>query len=192
ILVGIQDVENERPVPQPSETPGESGGDSGGPRMALPEGASGNPTVTDHGHIRIPDTGLPPAMSRADAIRNAREGSWLGRQLLASAIRDLAERPDVASGFDTVSADGALIGDFGEGGGNFGAGRAGSGLGGGCSDGPCGYGLIAGDLRYGTISDGPGAGGRYGLPRRGPGIPDPHPALPTSGPPRGHGSGPHQ
>jgi FHA domain len=189
IVVALQGTQHEDPVQPDPEVPGGGGGDTGGPRMALPEGASGDPSVADHGQLRIAGAELPPAMSRDEAIRNARETSFLGRELLASAIRDLAERTDFAQGFDPVSADGSWIGDFGAGGGNFGAGRAGAGAGGGCS-GLCGDDLIAGDSRYATISDGPGAGGRYGLPGRGFGTRAHTPQLPTIGTPRVDGSGP--
>jgi hypothetical protein len=189
IAVAIQSAQHEDPVQPDSEVPGGGGGDTGGPRMALPEGASGDPAVADHGRLRIAGADLPPVMSRDEAIRNARETSFFGREFLASAIRDLAERPDFAQGFDPVSADGSWVGDLGAGGGNFGAGRAGAGLGGGCS-GLCGDALIAGDSRYATISDGPGVGGRYGLRSGGFGTRGHDPQLPTIGTPRVEGSGP--
>ncbi|HEX3474539.1 MAG TPA: AgmX/PglI C-terminal domain-containing protein [Kofleriaceae bacterium] len=183
ILVGIQGVEHEDPVRPVSDAPG-GGGGAGGPRMALPEGASGGPEIADPVQRRVAGAELPPALSREDAIRRAREAGFLGRDLLVSAVHDLADRPAFADGFEPGTADGALIGDFGGGGGGFGAGRAGAGLGGGCSEGPCGDGLIAGAARYGTIDGGPGAGGRYGLPGRGVGTRQHAPLVPTIGTPR--------
>jgi hypothetical protein len=177
----------EDPVPPPSTEPGEGGGDPGGPRMALPSGASGDPTATDHGRLRIPDAHLPPAMSSSEAIRIARESGLVGNELLATAVADLAERPDFLSGFDTDSYSGALVGADGGGAGSFGAGRTGLGAGGGCAAEPCG--LIPGGSRYLTIGDGPGAGGSYGLPGRGFGTGVHRPLLPTIGPPQVDGPG---
>ena len=82
-----------------------------------------------------------------------------------------------------MSASGTQYGDHDGGRGSFGAGRTGDGLGSGCDE-PCAGGLIPGTGRYGTISDGPSAGGHFGLPGRGFGTPDHRPVLPTIGTPQ--------
>lgn len=187
ILVALQGTQHEHPVPPESQTPGGGGGDLD-PAMALPEGASGDPSASHDGRVRIADAGLPPAMSRAAAIRAAREAGWLGRELLASAISDLGARVDLESGFDPVSASGAEFGDYDGGRGSFGTGRRGDGRGFGIDD-LYPDGLIAGDERYGTLSGGPGAGGRYGLPGRGFGTRQHSSPPPTVGTPRVDGSG---
>ncbi len=189
IVVDLRSAEHEAPVSPDSDTPG--GGGGGGdtsPPMALPEGASGDPSATSDGRVRIADAGLPPAMSRADAVRAAREAGFVGNERLAAAISDLAERLDLDSGFDPVSSSGALFGDHDTGRGGFGTGRTGDGRGFGCDE-PCADGLIAGSSRYATISDGPGAGGRYGLPGRGFGTREHPPRLPTVGTARVDGAG---
>jgi hypothetical protein len=188
IVVDLRSVEHEAPVSPDSETPGGGGGGDTAPPMALPEGASGDPSATSDGRIRIADAGLPPAMSRADAVRAAREAGFVGNERLAAAISDLAERLDLESGFDPVSSSGALFGGYDTGRGGFGAGRTGDGFGFGCDE-PCAYGLIAGSARFATISDGPGAGGHYGLPGRGFGTRDHAPRLPTVGTARVDGPG---
>jgi hypothetical protein len=187
ILGRIQATVSEQPVPPLSREPGEGRGNAGGPRMALPEGASGDPTRTDLGRRRTASAEPPLAMSPSEAARAAREAGWIGNQLLADAIGEIAARSDLERGFDSLSVDGALAGDHDGGRGSFGAGRGGIGLGGGCGDEPCG--LIPGGSRYLTINDGPGAGGNYGLPGRGFGSGRHHPVLPTVGSPHVDGRG---
>ncbi|HEX3757617.1 MAG TPA: AgmX/PglI C-terminal domain-containing protein [Kofleriaceae bacterium] len=177
-----QVISPEDAVLSPSEDPGAGGGDPGGPQMALPSGASGDPAATRRGQLQVADAELPPVMSRADAIRNAREAGPFGSEQLISAIDDLAEHSGLASGFDTTTVDGPLVGDYGAGRGSFGTGRSGRELGGGCTDGPCG--LIPGGARYLTINDGPGAGGNYGLPGRDFRRHEHQPLLPTIGTPQ--------
>lgn len=170
IVARIQDAAPDDRVPPPAEQPGDGGGDPGSVAMPLPSGASGDPAAATAGRLQIADTGRPPQRSRDEAIADARSAGLLGNELLASAVDSLAERPDIASGFDAETFRGPLVGAYGNGPGVFGAGRTGFGAGGGCREEPCGLipgGGGDGDGRYPTIGSGPGAGGGYGLPGRG-------------------------
>jgi hypothetical protein len=187
---------NDPPPPPPPDQVGGAGGDGApsSPAMALPSGTSGAPDATDHGRLQIARTDAPPQMSHAEAVAYARRAGFLGDQLVASAIDTLAERADLASGFDLETYNGPLVGAYGEGPGNFGRGVRGFGAGGGCLAEPCGLipgGGGDGDGRspYTTIGRGPSAGDRYGGPGHSFGPHGHRPLPPTIGPPAVSGSG---
>jgi hypothetical protein len=157
--------------------------------MALPSGAAGDPDTTEHGHLQIARADTPPQLSRSEAIAAARDAGLLGREQLLNAVEMLAESDGLASGFDLRSVTGPMIGaDGGMGPGVFGGGITGAGLGGGCELATCG--VIPGS-GYGTIHDGPGAGGNYHLagPGRGPGDRGHTPTVPRIGAPEVIGAG---
>ncbi|HEY5938782.1 MAG TPA: AgmX/PglI C-terminal domain-containing protein [Kofleriaceae bacterium] len=172
-------------VPE-STTDGDDSGDQGaGGKMALPEGAAGNPNATrESGHIRIKNNNLDPQLAKAEAIRLAREAGVLGStQMLNESIASITGTGDMSSGFDLTNVHGPIYGAEGEGRGNFGGGRTGFGLGGGCLGGDCG---VIGDGRYGTIGNGREAGlgyepgrGRGGLRRRVAATPPVVPGMPS-------------
>jgi FHA domain len=187
IAVAIQAPGPDDRTPPPSAEPGEGGGDTGSPAMALPSGASGDPAATEHGRLQIAQTDAPPQLSRSEAIAAAREAGVLGSEQLLNSVEMLAEIPGLTSGFDLRSFTGPMIGaDGGSGPGGFGGGLTGDGLGGGCGLGTCG--VIPGS-GYATISDGPGTGGTYGLPGRGPGNRVHYPSVPRIGAPEVIGAG---
>lgn len=152
-------------VPAPSDGSGDSEG--AGATMRLAAGAAGRPDAAQaDGHLRIEDTGQPPALSRAEAIEQARNAGILGASPALSTIHALAATGDYASGFDAASVYGPLFGGDGEGRGTFGFGVSGFGPGGGCALPPCG---TVGTGRYGTIGVGRGAGDGWNGPGGGNG-----------------------
>jgi FHA domain-containing protein len=150
--------------PPPDENTDTGGGESKGEaaKMALESGESGKPEAAEtHHHIAIKDNHVDPQLARQQAIEMAREAGIMGE---ASALRGgfstLTATSDISSGFDDVTAYGAMFGaDAGESHGYFGAGLSGFGRGGGCTPGPgvtCG--LIGTGTRYNTIGGGQHAG----------------------------------
>jgi hypothetical protein len=137
--------------------------------MALPEGAAGKPDAARaDGHIAIKNNQREPAMSREQAIEQARTAGFLGdTSALKGGIHSLTSSADFSSGFDDADIYGPLFGAAGEGKGNFGGGRSGFGLGG-CPAGEVCNGVI-GAGRYGTIGNGPGPGDGWGKPGSGHG-----------------------
>ena len=158
---------------------GEGAPSEGGGKMALEQGQSGHPDKPSNkeSHIRIKNNGEEKAMSREEAIAQARDAGILGStQLTNGGLKALAGSADFSSGFDGTDVYGALFGADGEGQGVFGGGRYGMGPGGGCFGTDCG---IIGTGRYKTIGNGPGAGpGGWG------------PGGSGNGPWRRHDSGP--
>jgi len=158
-------------VPPPPETDPNTGDDNGqdgaGGKMALPEGAAGNPkSERIDGHMQVANNNKEPALSKAEQVEQARTAGILGSTQLVEGINVLGAQQDWTSGFDTVSVNGPIIGADGEGKGVFGGGVTGDGIGGGCSLPPCG---IIGTGRYGTIGNGDKAGDGWGGPGRGHG-----------------------
>lgn len=150
-------------------TTGEDSGEEGsGATMALAEGASGDPKKEKlDSHIQIKNNNKEPAMSREQALEQARNSGFLGDTVkLADSIHALAATQDYSSGFDGANVYGALFGAEGEGKGSFGGGVHGWGPGGGCSLPPCG---VIGAGRYGTIGNGSKAGDGWGGPGNGHG-----------------------
>lgn len=189
IAVALQGSAPEDPVPPPADPgdPGAGGGDSG-PAMALPPGAAGDPDAVDRGRTATARADAPLQPSRGEAIADARRAGLLGNERLLDSVQQLADLPEIGSGFDTRSVTGAIYAAYTGGGpGAFGGGVIGlDGLGGGCRDAPCG--VLPGG-RYATIHDGPGAGDPFGLPGRGPGGRGHQPALPRIGQPELVGAG---
>lgn len=158
----MTDREDMPPEDAPGLDEGSGGSEGAGATMALAEGAAGNPDAERaDGHLRIKDTGRPPALTRAQAIEQARHAGILGSQTMLSSIGALASNADYASGFDDANVYGQLFGSDGEGKGVFGGGISGFGQGGGCT-GDCG---VIGTGRYATI----GTGRRVGDGWSGPG-----------------------
>jgi hypothetical protein len=148
-------------------------------KMAL-SGTAGGETGGETGHIRIPDRGAPPQLSRAQAIEAARTAGLLGSVSLTSgdAFADIDSMAAYASGPDAFAVNGAIVGAEGESLGTFGYGRSGFGQGcGGCAAGDGligsgGYGRI-GYGKFGRVGyAGPGGGGPGGRRPR-PGVPQP-------------------
>ena len=169
--VRVTSTEHDEVPPEHEVDPdtGLSGGSEGmgKPGMGL-EGASGKPDAKSaDGHIRIADTQKPHALSRIEAIEEARQAGILGSvRQLSSAIGTLASEADYASGFDDVNVYGPMFGAEGEGKGVFGGGRMGFGGGGGCALPPCG---TIGSGHYGTIGTGDRVGEGWGGPGDGRG-----------------------
>ena len=159
-------------VPPPPEDDPNTGEDSGkeaaGAKMALPEGAAGKPTADRvDGHMQIKNTDREAALSRDQAIEQARNSGFLGDTArLTDSIHALAATQDWSSGFDGANVYGPLYGAEGEGKGNFGGGVHGWDAGGGCGMPPCG---VIGTGRYGTIGNGTKAGDGWGGPGNGHG-----------------------
>ncbi len=172
---------NDDVPPPPDETTGESGGKEGaGATMALDEGAAGKPTAERvDGHMQIKNTNREPALSREQAVEQARNSGFLGDTArLTDSIHALAATQDWSSGFDGANVYGPLFGAEGEGKGNFGGGVHGWGPGGGCGMPPCG---VIGTGRYGTIGNGTKAGDGWGGPGNGHGGMRTHTAVPIEG-----------
>ena len=190
IAVALSATTVEDPVPPRADRSGDTAGDRGdpGPAMALPPGAAGEPGAVDHGHREAPRADTPPQLSRDAAIAEARRAGLLGNDQLLERIDMIADMPELASGFDTRSFSGPMYGAYaGQGPGAFGGGVTGiDGLGGGCGDALCS--VVPGG-GYATIHDGPGGGGNYGLPGRGPGNRVHYPSLPRIGKPDVVGAG---
>jgi hypothetical protein len=157
------------PPPEDDPNTGEDNGKEGaGAKMALDEGAAGKPTAERvDGHMQIKNTNKEPAVSRDQAIEQARNSGFLGDTArLTDSIHALAATQDWSSGFDGANVYGPLFGAEGEGKGSFGGGVHGWGPGGGCGMPPCG---VIGTGRYGTIGNGTQVGDGWGGPRRGQG-----------------------
>ncbi len=157
------------PPPEEDPTTGEAGGkDGAGAKMALEDGAAGKPTAERvDGHITIKNTNKEPALSREEAIEQARNSGFMGdTSRLTDSIHALATTQDFSSGFDDANVYGPLFGAEGEGKGSFGGGVHGWGPGGGCGMPPCG---VIGTGRYGTIGNGSKAGDGWGGPGNGHG-----------------------
>lgn len=157
------------PPPEPDRDDDGSGDSQGmGAKLALDEGAAGKPTADSvDGHLRIKDNQREPALTRAQAIEDARNRGILGSTAaLTSAIGTLASDADYSSGFDDANVYGPLFGADGEGRGVFGGGVHGFGPGGGCAMPPCG---IIGTGDYGTIGTGDKAGDGWSGPGGGNG-----------------------
>ncbi len=178
------DTKTQEDVPPPPDedlTSGDSGGkDGAGAKMALDEGAAGNPnSQRADGHMQIKDNQKEPALSRDQAIEQARNSGFLGDTArLTDSIHALAATQDWSSGFDGTNVYGPLFGADGEGKGSFGGGVRGWGPGGGCGMPPCG---IIGTGRYGTIGNGEKAGDGWGTPGPGHGGMRNHNAVPVEG-----------
>jgi len=158
------------PPPVEEETTGEVGGeDGGGTKMALAEGATGDPNEQKpDGHMRVKKTSdQPPALAREQAIEAARYAGFLGSiSQLEGGIHTLASTADFSNGFDGANVYGPMFGSEGAGHGTFGGGvHDWGGPGGGCTQEPCGT-LGAGT--YGTFG-GIGKGDRWGGPLGGDG-----------------------
>ena len=140
---------------------GANGEPTAGARMALAEGAAGNPeSANDNGKMSIKDRGETKQLAREHAIEQARNAGLLGSvSQLQGGIAALNGGADFESGFDNASFYGPLFGGEGEGRGNWGMGVHGWGPGGGCYGGDCG---LVGAGRYGTIGNGDKAGDGWG------------------------------
>lgn len=182
IAASLRGTTREAPPPpptseSPTESPGEQSGDAapGNPAMALPPGASGDPSAPDLGHPQLADAGVPPQLSREQAIAEAREAGVLGSRLLSSGIDALAAS-DIASGIGLLSADGLPLGISGYGRGGFGDRRSEMEFAT-CADLACGPAFHG---RYAASGPGWNIGGRYDLPGRGVGLPPYQPELPRT------------
>ena len=174
---------NDEVPPPPDEDPttGEDSGKEGaGAKMALEEGAAGKPTAERvDGHMQIKNNNKEPALSREEAIAQARNSGFMGDTArLTDSIHALAATEDWSSGFDGANVYGPLFGAEGEGKGNFGGGVHGWGPGGGCGMPPCG---VIGTGAYGTIGNGTKAGDGWGGPGNGHGGMRTHTGIPPEG-----------
>ena len=169
------------PEQKPDETGTTGGDEASGATMALPEGKAGKPNA-EHvdGKLAIKDNGKPPAVSREEAIAQARDAGWLGDTMhVTDAIHVLGAQQDWSSGFDGVNRYGTTIGADGEGQGTFGGGvHDWGGPGGGCGMPPCG---VIGTGRYGTIGNGTKTGDGWGGPGTGGGRNRNHNVVPPDG-----------
>ncbi len=161
-------------VPPPEEVSdlGNSGGTEGeGAKMALPEGAAGDPKEQRvDGHMQVKKTSdKPPSIARAEAIEAARNAGFLGSaSVLDGGIHALASTADFSNGFDGANVYGPLFGSEGAGHGSFGGGvHDWGGPGGGCTQEPCG---TLGTGHYGTYGTGTKKGEGWGGPGGGPGM----------------------
>ncbi|MBA3460375.1 MAG: AgmX/PglI C-terminal domain-containing protein [Deltaproteobacteria bacterium] len=177
------------PEQDPDKNNGDSGGaDSQGATMELPEGKAGDPKEERvSGQMQVKDNKKPHAMSREEAIAQARDSGWLGdTSHVVDSIKVLGAQQDWSSGFDGANRYGTTIGADGAGKGTFGGGvHDWGGPGGGCAFPPCG---IIGTGRYGTIGNGDKVGDNWKGPGRGNGgtrdhiatTPEPVLGRPTS------------
>lgn len=175
-------TENETPPPVPEEDPNtgaDNGTDGAGGSMALPEGAAGDPKEARvDGHMQVKNNNKEPALSHDEQVEAAKSAGILGSTLLEDGINVIGAQQDWTSGFDSVTANGPIIGADGYGTGNFGGGVKGFGPGGGCGMPPCG---IIGTGRFGTIGNGDKAGDGWGGPGRGHGGQRDHKVTDPSG-----------
>ncbi len=183
-------TEAEDPVKELEELAdnGGAGAEASAKSMELDEGAAGTTKSTNRdSHIRIQDKGLPPQLARAQAIEEARTAGVLGSTALVSGdmFASLTSTDSLSSGPDGVNVWGAIYGADGEGQGTFGYGRHGFGPGGGCGGADCGligtpdgYGKIGTGRFAGSGWDGVG-GGRPGMKRHTPTVPQPVVGQPT-------------
>jgi hypothetical protein len=191
----IVDTSNLDKLPPPAERTGDGGGAaSSRPAMTLPDGAAGDPSATGRGRLRVDNPSAPREVSYAEALARARNAGVLGDQLVASAIDQLSERPELAGAWDLEHSVGPIDGDAGDGPGNFGNGLRGTGAGGGCTEEPCGLipgggGPGNGRSPYTTIGTGPNAGDHYGGPGHDFGTHRHQSLPPTIGPPSISGAG---
>ncbi|HEX4420298.1 MAG TPA: AgmX/PglI C-terminal domain-containing protein [Kofleriaceae bacterium] len=155
-----------------------NGATQAAPAMALPAGASGDPSVHSQGRIQIAERDSRPPMTRQEAIEEARTAGPLGSVALLDGVRVLGATGDYENGFDGIDRNGSIYGPDSAGGGMFGGGLHGPGGGGGCLGGSCGT-IAAGP--YGRIGVDP-RGLAFGLPNRdGIGMPGHQPAVPHVG-----------
>jgi hypothetical protein len=188
IAVAIKTTTTNDPVPEVHPESDGAAGTPGATAMPLPPGPAGKPDAVDRGRLRIERASTPPQLARSEEIERARTAGFLGSRAMSSAIHVLGAAVDVASGFETESFNGPLVGGYGEGPGRFGGGLSGDGFGTTCDDGrPCaigyrgGGGVIGGDPRRRGVD--------YGLHSRGFGRPDPRPGVPPVGEPTLSGPG---
>lgn len=168
--------------PEPEKDPNtgdDNGTDGAGGKMALPEGAAGDPKEARiDGHMQVKNNNKEPALSHDEQVEAAKSAGVLGSTLLQDGINVIGATQDWTSGFDGVTANGPIIGADGYGNGNFGGGVKGFGPGGGCGMPPCG---IIGTGRFGTIGNGDKAGDGWGGPGRGHGGQRDHKVTDPSG-----------
>ncbi|HET9621424.1 MAG TPA: FHA domain-containing protein [Kofleriaceae bacterium] len=181
-------VETTEPAPDRPVDRGDGGGsgqDQAPAAMAGTEGKAGTlDTERTAGHQQLVRRDDRPAMTRADAIAEAREAGVLGSSALLSGVRVLAATGDYENGFDAASVNGAIAGPDGASWGPFGGGRSGTGPGGGCYGTACG--TIA-SANYNTHGKGgPPGDGWSVLGSRG-GLRDHNALVPTIGRPEIHG-----